>query len=357
MPPARQPRFCHILAENFRSEDHSNVKADAHRRQPTGARREPTRNLVLAVDIGGTKVEAALVSPEGKIIFSERTAMAADGRASDGLAAVREAIDAVLRHPRAQNVRALGVAVPGWLDVPSGKILKAANLPCWRNYALAQRLHDAYGLPVRMENDASAAAAAEGRWGSARKFRNFFYVSLGTGIGTGIVRRDDRGALQIISSEGGHMSIDYRGPLCPCGKRGCVEMYASGKAVARNAKRRLAKRALRNSPLARLATESSGGLNAELIGKAAADGNRVAIQILEEASERLAAWLGNIIDLLEPEAIVFGGGLGRLMFSYAPYIRRKLQTLASHPGGSQVRIVKAQFGSQSALLGAAALWS
>ena len=333
------------------------MKAHSYRRQRTPARRQTARNLVLAVDIGGTKVEAALVSAGGRIIFSERTAMVADGRASDGLAAVRQAIDAVLRHPHSRDVRSMGVAVPGWLDVPAGKILKAANLPCWSNYPLAQKLHEAYGLPVRMENDASAAAAAEGRWGSAGRFHNFFYVSLGTGIGTGIVHRDERGKLQIISSEGGHMSIDYRGPLCPCGKRGCVEMYASGKAVARNAKRRLAKRALRNSRLARLATESSGGLNAELIGKAAADGNRVAIQILEEASERLAAWLGNIIDLLEPEAIVFGGGLGRLMFSYAPYIRRKLQTLASHPGGSQVRIVKAQFGSQSALLGAAALWS
>jgi glucokinase len=315
------------------------------------------RSLVLAVDIGGTKVEAALVSLEGKIISSERRAMVADGRASDGLAAVREAIDAALCHPRARNVRAMGVAVPGWLDVPSGRILKAANLPCWRNYPLAQKLRDAYGLPVRMENDASAAAAAEGRWGSARRFRNFFYVSLGTGIGTGIVRRDNRGALQIVSSEGGHMSIDYRGPLCPCGKRGCVEMYASGKALARNAKLLLAKRALRNSPLAKLAKKSSGGLNAELVGKAAAGGNRAAIQILEDAGERLAAWLGNIIDLLEPDAIVFGGGLGRLMFSYAPYIRRKLRILASHPGGSQVRIVKAEFGSQSALLGAAALWS
>ena len=114
-----------------------------------------------------------------------------------------EAIDAVLRHPRAQDVRALGVAVPGWLDVPSGKILKAANLPCWRNYDLAQRLHDAYGLPVRMENDASAAAAAEGRWGSAGRFHNFFYVSLGTGIGTGIVRRDDRGPCRSSPAKAG----------------------------------------------------------------------------------------------------------------------------------------------------------
>jgi len=333
------------------------VRAHSSRRRPTNAIPRVRRNLVLAVDIGGTKVEAALVSLEGKIIFGERRPMVADGRAGEGLRAVREAIDAVMRHPRAENVRTMGVAVPGWLDVPSGKILKAANLPCWHDYPLAQKLHEAYGLPVRMENDASAAAAAEGSWGSARRFRSFFYVSLGTGIGTGIVRRDNRGQLQIISSEGGHMSIDYRGPLCPCGKRGCVEMYASGKALARNAKSLLAKQRSKNSSLAKLANERSGGLNAELIGKAAVSGDRLATQILEEACDRLTAWLGNIIDLLEPDAIVFGGGLGRLMLSYAPRMRRELRTLASHPRSRQVRIVKAQFGSQSALLGAAALWS
>ena len=134
-------------------------------------------------------------------------------------------------------------------------------------------------------------------------------------------------------------------------------MYSSGKALARGAKALLAKRQHKKSPLAKLAKSTPGGLNAELIGKAVLGGDRVAVQVLEEAVDRLAMWLGNVIDLLEPQAILFGGGLGRLMFSYAPQIRRKLEILASHPAGSQVPLVQARFGSQSALLGAAALWS
>ena len=312
-------------------------------------------SLLLAVDIGGTKVEAGLVNPQGRIIFSERNPMMANGSANEGLRAVRETIDRVMLHPRAREIRAIGIAVPGWVDGNTGTVLKAANLPCWHNYPLAKRLRGLYGLPIRVENDANAAAIAEAKWGAGRRYRDFFYVSLGTGIGTGIVQNAP-GDADPASSEGGHMTINFRGPRCPCGKRGCVEMYASGKALARRAKSLIAKPGARNSRLAKLATENPGGIKAELIGRAAAAGDPLAIKILEEASDHLAVWFGNIIDLLEPEAIVIGGGLGRLISSHAPRIRRKLKDLAIHPRGGQVEIVSAQFGSQSALLGAAALW-
>lgn len=152
------------------------------------------------------------------------------------------------------------------------------------------------------------------------------------------------------------MTINFRGPRCPCGKRGCVEMYASGKALARRVKSLIGKPGANKSLLAKLAKENPGGIRAELVGRAAAAGDPLAIKILEEACDHLAVWLGNIIDLLEPEAIVVGGGLGRLISSYAPRIRRSLKELAIHPRRGHVHVVKAQFGSQSALLGAAALW-
>lgn len=324
-----------------------------------GGRRRPgshqKRSLLLAVDIGGTKVEAALINAHGRIIVSARSPMVANHSAHHGLRAVRETIDQVMLHPRVQEIRAIGIAVPGWVDTNSGMVLKAANLPCWRNYPLAAKLENIYGLPARVENDASAAAIAEAKWGAGRRYQDFFYVSLGTGIGTGIVQNTPA-ASRPDSSEGGHMTINFRGPRCPCGKRGCVEMYASGKALARRAKSVIAKPGASKSLLARLAKENPGGMKAELVGRAAAAGDPLAIKILEEACDHLAVWLGNIIDLLEPEAIVVGGGLGRLISSYAPRIHRSLKQLAIHPRRGHVHIVKAQFGSQSALLGAAALW-
>jgi glucokinase len=330
---------------------HLKTKTNPHRRVEFG--RRDKEHLVLAVDIGGTKVEAALVSQAGKIVLSGRRPMAAKGGASEGLRAVRATIDGVLGRSRGGEIRAIGVSVPGWVDANTGKVLKAANLPCWRDYPLAQKLQDLCDLPTRIANDANAAAMAEARWGAGRRYKSFFYVSLGTGIGTGVVQ-DTQGSPHTPSSEGGHVTINYRGPLCPCGKRGCIEMYASGKALARRATHLLAQRGARGSLLRTLARES--GVNAELVGRAAAGGDRVAVGILEEACDHLTVWLGNIIDLLEPEAIVFGGGLGRLMLSYAPRIRRRLKTFAIRPNRAEIPIVGARFGSQSALLGAAALW-
>jgi glucokinase len=314
------------------------------------------QKLFLAVDIGGTKVEAGLVNLQGKIIFSERRPMAASGSASQGLRAVRETIASVMDHPRGKEIRAIGVSVPGWVDGKTGKVLKAANLPCWRNYGLAKNLQDLFDLPTRIGNDANTAAIAEAKWGAGRRYQNFFYVSLGTGIGTGIVQHTPGNDHTTTSSEGGHMTINFLGPHCPCGKRGCVEMYASGKALARRAKYLIAKRGAGKSLLARLATGNPGGINAELLGQAAAGGDPLAIKILDETCDHLAVWLGNIVDLLEPEAIVLGGGLGRLIFSYAPRIRKKLKTSAINPRRDDVQIVKAHFGSHSALLGGAALW-
>jgi glucokinase len=311
--------------------------------------------LFLAVDIGGTKVEAGLVSRRGRIIFSARNPMMASGSPAAGLRAVRETIEKALEHPRAGEIRRIGIAVPGWIDGKTGKVLKAANLPCWRNYPLTEKLRDLFWLPTRIDNDASAAALAEAKWGAGRSYRDFFYVSLGTGIGTAIVRRALNESYS-ASSEGGHMTINFQGPLCPCGKRGCVEMYASGKALARRAAHLIAKHAAGRSLLLKLAKANLRDVTAELVGRAATAGDPLATKIIEETCDHLAVWLGNIIDLLEPQAIVIGGGLARLISSYTPRIRRGLKTHAIHPRRDEIPLVRAHFGSQSALLGAAALW-
>jgi glucokinase len=312
---------------------------------------------ILAVDIGGTKVAAGLVSSSGKILLSTRVPMIPDRSAREGLLAVFSAIDQIRRDPRSKNSRGLGISVPGWIDSHRGVLIKAANLPCWRDFSLASRLSAQYALPARIANDADAAALAEAVWGAGSKSENVFYVSLGTGIGTGMVRLRQiclgRGG---SAFEGGHMTIDFQGVPCPCGKKGCIERYASGTAIARLARKLLRRRAAGSSRTLSLAGGKLENVTSEIVAQAARSRDALAASVLREAAAYLAVWLGNIIDLLEPDLIIFGGGLAPVMLSHLPRIRRELDHWAINPRRRQIPIVAARFAAESALVGAAALF-
>lgn len=311
--------------------------------------------LFIGVDIGGTKVAAGLVNAAGKIVASSRSRMVARGSTEEGLQAVVEGIDSLVSDRRAKRASTIGISVPGWVDPKRGTIVGAANIPCWRNFPLARRIEARYGLRTLIANDANVAALAEATWGAAKQHRCVFYVTLGTGIGTGIVLDgriyDGRTG---AAGEGGHTTIDFRGPMCGCGKRGCIEAFASGSAIARRAQERLAERG-DGSQLVALARGKIEGVTCEIVADAAAQGDTLAAEVLSEAAERLAIWLGNIIELLEPDVVVMGGGVGHLMMSYRVKIRESLEAWAINPRWREIPIVEAKYGAESAMVGAAAL--
>jgi glucokinase len=316
-----------------------------------------SHRLVLGVDIGGTKVAVGLVNSRGQILHAGRAPMIARGSAEQGFRAVLQAMDGVMPQARAARVRAIGVCAPGWVDSERGVLLSAANLPCWENFPLAQKVEKHFGLPTRLANDASAAALAEAKWGAGAKYKSIFYVSLGTGIGAAIVREGEiYHGRPGGGCEGGHMSINFNGPLCGCGKRGCVEMYASGAAISRRARSLLRQSRNNRSQILKMAGGNISNVTAETVNKAARSEDQLAKQILQAAAEHLAIWLGNMIDLLEPEVIIVGGGIGRVMMAYRASIRRTLETWAVNPGARRVPILNARYGSHSALAGAAAQW-
>jgi glucokinase len=316
-----------------------------------------SHKLVLGVDIGGTKVAVGMVNSHGQILHATRAPMVARGSADGGFRAVLQAMDAVMPQTRAARVRAIGVCAPGWVESQKGVLLSATNLPCWENFPLARKLEKHYGLPTRLTNDASAAALAEAKWGAGAKYESIFYVSLGTGIGTAMVREGEiYHGRPGGSCEGGHMSINFNGPLCGCGKRGCVEMYASGTAISRRARGLLRQSRNHRSQILKMAGGNISNITAQTVNNAARSGDQLAKQILQAAADHLAIWLGNMIDLLEPEVIIVGGGIGRVMMAYRASIRRTLKTWAVNPGARRVRILNARYGSQSALAGAAAQW-
>jgi glucokinase len=315
------------------------------------------QNLILGVDIGGTKVEAGLVASSGEVIATARVPMAARNSEKDGLKSVFAAIDALRRDPRAREAKAIGIAVPGWVDSNRGVVVDATNLPCWKQYPLARKVAKHYGLPARLANDANAAALAESAWGAGVGYKHMFFVTLGTGIGVGMVLNGELFAGTTgAAGEGGHMTIDLTGPLCGCGKRGCIEVYASGTAVGRQARERASENPVAGARMLAAAGGAVDKLTAEIVVNAADDGDPLAQEILQSSADRLAIWLGGIIDLLEPEVIVIGGGFGRVMMRYASRMRDKLKNWAINPNRGRVKILNAHFRSQSALVGGAALW-
>ena len=312
--------------------------------------------IYLGVDIGGTKVAAGLVDARGEILFKTRAPMDAQGAAAAGLASVRKAIDAALASQPGVKLGGVGICSPGPLDPRTGVVMNPPNLPCWRNFPLAEQIAKAYGVAARVDNDANAAGLAEALWGAARGYKYVFYATLGTGIGTGIVfdgkiYHGRTGA----AAEGGHITIDWRGPKCGCGKHGCIEVLASGPAIAARARAKIAAGDKRGARLLELSGGAAEKIQAEHVAEAWRAGDALATEVLAETADLLAIWLGNVIDVMEPEIIVFGGGVGELASHWFDRIKEKLPAWSINQRCTEIPIVLARYSADAGIAGAAAL--
>jgi len=315
---------------------------------------------VVGVDIGGTKVAAGLVDRNGEIKTQVRTPMAAHGEGSEGLAAVVSAIDLLLDRDAKPRplIRGIGICAPGPLDPATGVVINPPNVPCWRNFPLAAEIERVYRVPVKVENDANAAALAEAYWGAGRGYRHIFYAGIGTGIGTGIVF-DGRiyNGRTGAAAEGGHMSIDYHGPLCGCGKPGCIEILAAGPAIARRARAKLASEKTPASTILDLAKGNIEAVTSEMVGHAYAGGDQLAKQILQETVKLLSLWLSNIVDLLEPDVIIVGGGVAAMLSPFFGDLSKWLAEYCINSRCLEIPLLKAHYGADAGIAGGAALCS
>ena len=313
--------------------------------------------LTLGVDVGGTKVAAGLVNAEGTILFQTRVPMPAREDAASGFAALERAIHSVFEaQPQARaRLAGIGICAPGPLDPFRGVVLNPPNLTCWRNFPLAAEVQRVFNVCAKVDNDANAAALAEAVWGAGVGFRNVLYATLGTGIGTGIVfdRRIYHGRTG-SAAEGGHVSIDYKGPRCGCGKRGCIEALCSGPAIARRAREFLAKSA-EPSKIGELASSNLDSITAENVAEAFRAGDALARRVLEATADLLTVWLGNMIDFLEPDVMVLGGGVAQLMSEFFSRIQTELPKWCVNARCCEIPLLLAKYGSEAGIAGAAAL--
>ncbi len=317
----------------------------------TNNKGESGSDLLIGVDIGGTKVAAGLVRCDGSIIRRAEFPMHVSGSAAEAMACVHAAIGAV--HENAA-VSAIGVASPGPLQLPEGIIIDSPNLPCWHNFPLGDAIRQAYALATTVDNDANAAGLAEALWGAGAEFPSVFYATVGTGIGTAFVQnRHVYYGRTAVAPEGGHMTIDlHASPLCDCGKPGCMESLASGPSIARRARESLTKcvdynRDLWGVDLAQVTSHT--------VADAWHAGDPIARELLRETAYFFAIWLGNIIDLMEPSVIVVGGGVGHLIAEWFSYIREQMPRCSIVPRAECTPIRVARFGRDAGIIGAAAL--
>jgi glucokinase len=312
----------------------------------------------VGVDVGGTKVAAGLVNSAGEITHRIQVPMVAADAAA-GLAAVTSAIDSVRAATNANPelrglISGIGICAPGPLDPRTGVVINPPNLPGWRNFPLADLISKAYRLPVRVDNDGNAAALAEALWGAGRGYRNVFYATIGTGIGTGIVfdgciYHGRTGA----AAEGGHTTIDYRGPRCGCGKLGCIEALASGPAIARRASEKMA--AGRLSSILEHAGGHLDRITSEMVGRAYVAGDLLAKEVLQETAMYLTVWLGNIVDLLEPDVMIVGGGVASMLQPFFGEIHDRLPSWCVNLHCQEIPLVTAHYGADAGIAGGAAL--
>jgi glucokinase len=300
------------------------------------------------------------VNRNGEIKAQIRTPMVANREPGEGLAAVVSAIDMLLGHDAKARtlIRGIGICAPGPLDPATGVVINPPNVPCWRNFPLAAEVEKTYRVLVKVENDANAAALAEAYWGAGRGYRHIFYAGIGTGIGTGIVF-DGRiyNGRTGAAAEGGHMSIDYHGPRCGCGKPGCIEILAAGPAIARRARAKLASEKSPRSILLDLAKGNIDAVTSEMVGQAYAAGDLLAKETLLETVDLLSLWLSNIVDLLEPDVIIVGGGVAAMLNPFFGDIANGLAKYCIISRCREIPLLKAHYGADAGIAGGAALCS
>jgi glucokinase len=294
------------------------------------------------IDLGGTKIYSAVVAGDGTVQGEDlRETNAPEGQEAV-LEAMTASISAAASHARFEvsQLCGVGVAAPGPVDADRGSIVNAPNLPDWEDVPLAEILSRRLGMGIVVENDANAAALGEYLQGAGRGARALLYVTVSTGIGGGIVLNGElyRGASG-AAGEIGHMIVQIDGPRCGCGNLGCLEALASGTALARDG--RAAVEAGEAPVLAGLTAQAGDEISAEMVAQAASQGEQASTALLLRAGETLGIGLGSLVNLINPDVIVIGGGMSKIGMPLLGPAEAMMREIAFPIAGDRVSLRRA----------------
>ncbi len=311
-----------------------------------------TPHYYVGLDVGGSSMKGGVVDDTGKPLGAATLPTEAERGQELGLERMCETIRAAVKQAglTMDRIASIGVATPGLMDIPAGIILDPPNLKPWKNVPVRQHVAGVFELPTAFQNDANAAAMGEYWAGAGKNARSLVLFTLGTGVGGGIVL--DGKVLEGRHSHGaelGHMIIEMTNPrLCGCGRRGCLEAYASATSVVQRTREALQKAGSDSG------FEGVGELSARFIFDAAADGNVLAGKIVEETAYYLAVGATNMMHAIDPDMIVFTGGMIAAGQGFLERIRHHVRVLAFPVPAERTEVRYAELGSDAGFIGAAA---
>ncbi|MGH7812899.1 MAG: ROK family protein [Candidatus Binataceae bacterium] len=314
-----------------------------------------TRGWVAGMDMGGTNIRCAAVSLDGEVLLMERGPSKASleaGAVAENIAAHIQRLLESARRRGLGRPRAIGAAVPGPLDVFKGTVMAAPHVAAWRGFPLRRQLETILGHRVELENDANAWALGEFWRGAARGRREVVLMTLGTGVGGGIIT----GGKLLYGQSGmagelGHVTVEPDGMPCDCGARGCLEAYASSSGLRGLIEKRLG--VARGGPLPAHLIDAEGNFSVRGMSTAARRGDRLALETFAAAGRYLGIAVASFLNIFNPELVVLGGGVAGAL----PYMRRTMEAevraRAFAPIRAQAKIVRAALGPRGGVVGAA----
>lgn len=307
--------------------------------------------VVIGVDLGGTNLRTAILGPDGNILERHKEAT----HAADGWEKVVVRLIENIKQQRKSatqlgfDVAAVGVGAPGVIQADKGIVVKSPNFPDWNNLPLKDQLEKTLGTPVFLENDANAAALGEQWRGAGRGIRSMILLTLGTGVGGGIILDNKiwHGA-DGMAGEIGHMTLVPDGRPCTCGNTGCLEMYSSSRGIVQSFREALGK--------------TSGGvpdqskqISSEQVYEAAGAGNEIAIRVMKDMGRMLGIGIASLINIFNPERIVIGGGVKDAWPLFIGSTREEIMKRAFAVPAKRTEIVPSQLGDDAGMVGAAAV--
>ena len=306
------------------------------------------KKYVVGVDLGGTKIYTALVDLEGNIIKEKTVETLANEGEQAVMGRIIDTINYVIDGTDKDSIRSIGIGSPGPLDVKNGIIIQNSNLP-FKNFAIVKTIRETYDLPTYLDNDANVATLGEFMFGAGKGTENMVFITASTGIGGGAVingklfRGTTGNALEV-----GHTIVANEGPRCGCGNIGCAEALGSGTAIGKRAKEAVATNV-------ETSLKNYENVTSKEVFKEAANGDRVAKNILETSLNYLGIAVANTITNFDPEKVVIGGGVINGGSIVLDTIRRVVGERALKTFADSCTVEKAVLGGKAGVLGAAAL--